>query len=277
MDAEKGGCRLRYNSTDLNFFRVFTLFTPDLQLSDAVRAIRPPKLWIFDMDDTLYCASAGMFDAIHAAMRHFVADRLGVTVAEGQRLQEHYWSEYGATFLGLAKHHGILPEEFLPATHSFPVPPLVKTRADKNQLRRWLQQLPGKKVVLTNGPRHYAHQVLETLHCRDLFAGVLTSEDMHLLGCWRCKPDTALLYAAARLGGAVPRDCVLVEDSLRNLRSAKKLGMQTVWCIGNAGRNRAVERPFYVDSVIRTLKDLPHLTARKPAAPVVRLIDGRYH
>ena len=55
MDAEKGGCRLRYNSTDLNFFRVFTLFTPDLQLSDAVRAIRPPKLWIFDMDDTLYC------------------------------------------------------------------------------------------------------------------------------------------------------------------------------------------------------------------------------
>ena len=174
MDAEKGGCRLRYNSTDLNFFRVFTLFTPDLQLSDAVRAIRPPKLWIFDMDDTLYCASAGMFDAIHAAMRHFVADRLGVTVTEGQRLQEHYWSEYGATFLGLAKHHGIRPEEFLPATHSFPVPPLVKTRADKNQLRRWLQQLPGKKVVLTNGPRRYAHQVLETLHCRDLFAGVLT-------------------------------------------------------------------------------------------------------
>ena len=108
----------------------------------------------------------------------------------------------------------------------------MKSRADKNQLRRWLQQLPGKKVVLTNGPRHYAHQVLETLHCRDLFAGVLTSEDMHLLGCWRCKPDTALLYTAARLGGAVPRDCVLVEDSLRNLRSAKKLGMQTVWCIG---------------------------------------------
>ena len=235
MDAEKGGCRLRYNSTDLNFFRVFTLFTPDLQLSDAVRAIRPPKLWIFDMDDTLYCASAGMFDAIHAAMRHFVADRLGVTVAEGQRLQEHYWAEYGATFLGLAKHHGIRPEELLPATHSFPVPPLVKSRADKNQLRRWLQQLSGKKVVLTNGPRHYAHQVLETLHCRDLFDGVLTSEDMHLLGRWRCKPDTALLYAAARLGGAVPRDCVLVEDSLRNLRSAKKLGMQTVWSETRAG------------------------------------------
>ncbi len=258
------------------FQRVPALLTPDLQLPDAVRAIRSPKLWIFDMDDTLYCASAGMFDAIHAAMRHFVADRLGVSVEEGQHLQEKYWSEYGATFLGLEKHHGIRPEEFLPATHSFEVEPLAKSRADRWAIRRLLQNLPGRKVVLTNGPRRYAQRVLRALHCDDLFAGVLTSEDFHLMGRWRCKPDDALLFAAARLGGAVPRDCALVEDSLRNLRSAKRLGMQTVWCIGNAGIHRAVEKPFYVDSVIRTVKDLPHLTVRK-AAPKKPGIDGRYH
>ena len=61
--------------------------TPDLLHFEARPLPRTPKVWLFDMDDTLYCASAGMFDAIHAAMRHFVADRLGVTVAEGQRLQ----------------------------------------------------------------------------------------------------------------------------------------------------------------------------------------------
>ena len=252
------------------------MITPDLQFPDATRAIRTPKLWIFDMDDTLYCASAGMFDAIHAQMRRFIAKRLELAEKEAIHLQEKYWSQYGATFLGLLKHHDIRPEEFLHATHCFEVESLAISRAGKMSLRGLLLRLPGRKVVLTNGPREYAHRVLRALHCDDVFSGVMTSEDMHVLGRWRCKPDTALLYAAARLGGVHVRDCALVEDSLRNLRVARKLGMQTVWCIGNAGRSRVVERPFYVDAVIRTVKDLPRLAATKH--PVEKPgLDGRYH
>lgn len=44
--------------------------TPDLLHFEARPLPRTPKVWLFDMDDTLYCASAGMFDAIHYEMRH---------------------------------------------------------------------------------------------------------------------------------------------------------------------------------------------------------------
>lgn len=228
------------------------------------------------MDDTLYCASAGMFDAIHRAMRHDIARRLNLTTADAQRLQEAYWSRYGATFLGLERHHGIAPEDFLQAAHDFAVEPLAVSRVAAASLRRLIGGLPGRKVILTNGPRRYAHRILRSLHVEDLFSGVLTSNDMHRLGRWRCKPDEVLLHAAAGRAGAALRDCVLVEDSLRNLRQAKRLGLQTVWCVGNAG-HRVVRRPVYVDAVISTVKDLPRLVAGVRSEPPVREVDGRYH
>lgn len=64
------------------------------------------------MDDTLYCASAGMFDAIHYEMRHWIAKALSIPVPEAQAKQEAYWAQYGATFIGLARHEGIDAEAF---------------------------------------------------------------------------------------------------------------------------------------------------------------------
>lgn len=71
------------------------------------------KVWLIDCDDTLYESSRGMFAAIHLRMESFIAQKLGVSIEEGRRLQHAYWAQYGATFLGLEKHHGIAPKEFL--------------------------------------------------------------------------------------------------------------------------------------------------------------------
>ena len=35
-------------------------------------------------------------------------------------LREHYWQRYGATLLGLVRHHGTDPEHFLHHTHQIP-------------------------------------------------------------------------------------------------------------------------------------------------------------
>ena len=252
--------------------------TPDLLHFEARPLPRTPKVWLFDMDDTLYCASAGMFDAIHYEMRHWIAKALSIPVPEAQAKQEAYWAQYVATFIGLARHEGIDAEAFLNAVHHFDVEALARTRVPAAYLRRVLVRLPGKKFLLTNGPRDYAHRVLRHLGVEDVFSGEMTSSDMHVLGRWRCKPDKTLLVKAAAMAGVKPRDCVLVEDSLRNLRAAKSLGMLTVWCTGNAGRGRAVQKPVWVDSVISTAKDLLRLCLHKPVAEAhFPVIDGRYH
>ena len=64
------------------------------------------RLWLVDMDDTIFNASAGMLEAIHRRMEAFIAQRLGISIEEAQRVQKDYWRQYGATFVGLERHSG---------------------------------------------------------------------------------------------------------------------------------------------------------------------------
>ena len=229
----------------------------------ACAALGKPRVWFFDMDDTLYNASEGMFEQIHLRMEDFIARALNLPLAQAAKVQEDYWAQYGATFLGLAKHHAIDPHEFFAATHTFDLPRFLHSDMTPSQLRHLLIKLPGRKAVITNGPREYAETIVRTLRVEDRFERLFTASDMNALGRWRCKPDTSLLAMAVAQMRVLPQHCVLVEDSLANLKSAKKLGMKTVWCVGY--RRRLTERckkPAYVDVVIENIAELIRLATR---------------
>lgn len=215
------------------------------------------RLWLIDMDDTLYEASAGAFAAIHVRMEAFIAKRLDLPLEEAARVQHDYWKRYGATFLGLDKHHGIAPEEFLSATHRFDLKPHIHARVSGRELRQALAHLPGKKVVLTNGPACYAESVLTHLGVRDMFDGLVSADDMHRLGRWRCKPDAQLFASVCAQFGVKPQATTLVEDSPANLKCAKTLGMHTVWCAGYRKKepHRTHAHPW-ADRVVTDLADL---------------------
>ena len=108
-----------------------------------------PKLWLFDMDDTLYDATHSVFEEIHPRMEVFIMRRLQVDAREAARLQHGYWAQYGATFLGLALRNGIKPEEFLSEAHDFDVERAVRNSAHPQCLAGLIRRLPGKKAVLT--------------------------------------------------------------------------------------------------------------------------------
>lgn len=209
------------------------------------------------MDNTLFNASDSMLEAIHLRMRLFVAQRLGLSQEQAAALQDRYWVQYGATFLGLWQRHHIDPIEFWRDTHSFDLRPFVKSDLSHDRMRRTLSLLPGKKVLVTNGPGFYAREVLHILGVRDLFDVVAGADDLRETGRWRCKPDPVVYCSlAARVHESV-RGAVLVEDSLSNLRSAKTLGMRTVWCIGyRRPQPNRMARPTYVDAVIENLSGL---------------------
>jgi len=104
-------------------------------------------------------------------------------------------------------------------------------------LRHTLRRLPGRKFVFSNAPVHYARAVLRVLGVSDLFNAVFAIERAR----FRPKPDAYGFLRLCRAHHLQPRRCIMVEDSLENLRTAKKLGMKTVW-ISGAGR-----APGYVD------------------------------
>lgn len=182
-------------------------------------------IWLFDLDNTLHDCSRHIFQVIDRAMSAAMAELLNVDWATADALRLEYWARYGATAIGLERHHGIGADAFLEASHRFDVAPLVHAEAG---IAKKLARLPGRKILLTNAPRRYARNVLLALGILQEFETLWAIEDMRLQGRLRPKPSTAMLrQLLARL--RVPASqVILVDDTLKNLRSAKSLGMRTV-------------------------------------------------
>ena len=218
---------------------------------------RPPtRVWLFDLDDTLHDASNASMGELHVSMGRYIEDELGLSKPESDALRRRYWLRYGATLLGLVKHHGVKSAHFLHHTHLLPgLEDRVRGHgADIAALKR----LRGRKYILTNAPRAYAQRVLGVLGITHLFDGVLSIEDMHMFGDLRPKPDARMLrWVAARLK-VHPSRCVLVEDTLVHQKAARRVGMGTVWMQRwlPAARHRPRRKPSYVDRRVKHLADL---------------------
>ena len=183
--------------------------------------------WLFDLDNTLHDASHAALGEMHVAIGEYVVTHVGVSGEDADRLRERYWRRYGATLLGLVRHHGVRAEHFLAETHRMPgLEARLRTSAHD---RAVLARLPGRKIVLTNAPRAYAMRVLTTLRLAHFFDAVLTIEDMSMFGSLRPKPDARMLRRVAARLRVPPSRCVLVEDTLANLKAARSIGMRGAW------------------------------------------------
>ena len=195
------------------------------------------RVWLFDLDDTLHDATQAAFAPTSAAMTDYIVLHLGLDAEAAAELRRRYWQRYGATLLGLVRHHGVKAAHFLHETHRLPgLEQRLRTSAHD---RAALARLPGRKVVLTNAPRAYALRVLGALGLTRQFEAVLTIEDMTMFGSHRPKPDARMLRRVAARLKVVPRRCVLVEDTLVHQKAAYRLGMRTVWM----RRYQRVQRP----------------------------------
>ena len=219
---------------------------------------RRARVWLFDLDNTLHDASHAIFGAIDRRMTDYVQIELGVERDEADRLRTLYWQRYGATLLGLVRHHGVDPHHFLRETHRFEVAELM--RAERG-LARLFARLRGRKLLLTNAPLAYAGNVVRHLRLRRHFAAHYTIERMRVHGSYRPKPSKTMLRATLAREKIVPASAVLVEDSLANLKAARALRLRTVLITRHGARPTMPRRlaGSYVGLRIRSL----HALARR--------------
>ena len=206
--------------------------------------------WIFDLDNTLHNATPHIFPHINRSMTAYLQQHLELEEQAANDLRVHYWQRYGATLSGMMRHHGTDPDHFLWHTHQFPELPRMVVH--EPLLRQVLQRLPGKKLVFSNAPQHYAHAVLKLLRVDDLFDDLFAIEHTR----YQPKPNIAGFMRLLSKHRLNPARCVMVEDAAENLQAAKRLGMRTVWV------NATQRSPAYVDVKIRTVMELPRATSR---------------
>lgn len=181
------------------------------------------KTWLFDLDNTLHHATPHIFPHINRSMTEYIERHLGVARHEATRIRQDYWLRYGATLLGLVRHHGTDPDHFLWETHQFP--DLERMVVFERPVIHALRRLPGRKIIFSNAPRHYTEAILAITGLGRCFDAIYSVENVR----YQPKPMLAGFRALLRTEHLDPRRCIMVEDSLPNLVAAKKLGMKTVW------------------------------------------------
>lgn len=205
------------------------------------------KVWIFDLDDTLHDASAHIFPVMNRAMTQYIMDQLNLDEHEAHQLRQHYWRIYGATLKGLMQHHGVDAYHFLKETHALMDLPNMVVQVKR--LRHMLQNLNGRKVIFTNAPRAYALRVLDILGIGDMFDLVFSVESTQ----FHAKPSVRGFRLLLKSIKAEPKNCIMLEDNLPALMTAKRLGMRTIWV------TKKLQKPNFVDYRMSSVLALTHI------------------
>jgi putative hydrolase of the HAD superfamily len=188
--------------------------------ADRRRGFSEVDTWVFDLDNTLYPHHLNLWQQVDMRIRDYIVKFLDVTQDEAFRVQKDYYRRYGTTLRGLMVEHDMKPDDFLDFVHQIDHAPIEPNPA----LGTALKNLPGRKLILTNGTRPHAEAVMRRLdvheHFEDVFdivAGELEPKPL---------PRTYERFLARH--DVDPRKAAIFEDLARNLEVPHALGMTTV-------------------------------------------------
>ena len=243
---------------------------------------------IFDVDDTLYDVSSGFTAHRNGeVIWRYMVEHYGFDSLESARaVRDEYFAKYHSTAkaLTVAQAEGKFPSactktfdakhmsqywvdnlhyEKLFGNHCFPS--IEASKKAKEDFRDALSKCPAQLVAFSNGPRAYVMKVLDKLGYLELFGTDRVSKDGAFV--WgvddvlpHCKPEKEAfrtifdkLEASNNDGKKInPKECIMVEDSMKNIRAAKALGMKTILIKGSKeeGRILAQDAPSEDDPAV---------------------------
>ena len=203
---------------------------------------------IFDVDDTLYPVSSGFSKHRNGPIvAKFMVDELGFeTEAEALALRDEVFRATHSTLKGLtlASQEGRLPKKFEEpmlgeywAAHCDFDAYLPRNNEFRDQLGE-LRELGYKLVVFSNAPRKYARRCLDSLGLREFFRDefIFGVEDVMPA----CKPEAAAFRTVLDAVGSDAESSIMFEDSLKNIRACRALGMRCVFVEEEVGGEAAL-------------------------------------
>jgi putative hydrolase of the HAD superfamily len=194
-------------------------FEPDT-MGDARRGFAATRVWVFDLDNTLYPSACNLFAEVDHRMGAFIAQHLDLPLEHARYLQKRYYHDYGTTLTGLIKLHKVDPHAFLEFVHDIDLAPLSAAP----ELADALAALPGRRIIFTNGSRRHAERVaakLGVLHLMEDICDIAACEFV-------AKPSPTAFKHMTDRHGVAPAEAAMFEDMPHNLEAAHALGMTTV-------------------------------------------------
>jgi len=176
----------------------------------------------FDLDDTLYPASSGLWPALKERMTRYMIERVGIPAADVPRLREAYFRKYGTTLRGLQANHKLDVNDYLAYVHDVRLSDYIHPDGEQQSV---LAALPTRNLVFTNADANHARRVLQSLRIAEHFVDVV---DINRMDPY-CKPSPEAFALAMRLAGeSDPARCVMIDDLPHTTRAARAFGLYTL-------------------------------------------------
>ena len=186
------------------------------------------ETWVFDLDNTLYPHHLNLWQQVDVRIRDYIAAYLKVPQDEAFKVQKDYYKRYGTTMRGLMTEHGMAPDNYLEFVHQIDHSPLTPNAA----LGAALENLPGRKLILTNGTRKHAEAVMRRLDVHHHFEDVFDIVAAEL----EPKPSAQTYARFLDRHRVDPERAAMFEDLARNLKEPHALGMTTVLVVPEGTR-----------------------------------------
>jgi pyrimidine 5'-nucleotidase len=176
----------------------------------------------FDLDDTLYPHSSGLWQAIKNRMNIYMIERMGIPENDVPVLREQYYKMYGTTLRGLQARHNVNEQDFLAYVHDLPLKNYLTPNPTQREV---IASLPTRNLIFTNADVHHALRVLDALELSNLFETVIDINEVSPY----CKPMPESFAIAQELANEPdPRKCVMIDDLPRTTRAALEVGMASI-------------------------------------------------
>ncbi|KAL9235319.1 hypothetical protein vseg_010085 [Gypsophila vaccaria] len=214
---------------------------------------------LFDLDDTLYPLNSGIAAHCTKNIQDYMIQHLGIKESKVGDMCYVLYKYYGTTLAGLrAIGYNFDYDHFHSLVHGRLPYDLLKPDLD---LRNMLLRLPFRRVIFTNADKRHASEVLKRLGVQDCFESIICFEtfnpsnrgkedNMNSLHCSSnifnitdyqpsagvtlpatpivCKPFELAFKRAFNIAEIDPERTLFFDDSVRNVSTAKSVGLHTV-------------------------------------------------
>jgi len=212
--------------------------------------------WIlFDLDDTLYPRERGLLHEVGRRIQLWLCEHMHLSPEDASTMRRDYFQRYGTTLGGLVAEHTIDAHDYLVFVHDIPIEQYVQPDPALNAM---LAQIPLRKAIYTNATADYSRRVTRALGIADHFEQIIGIEEVGL----RNKPYPDALERTLAFLGAQGPECIMVEDSARNLVPARAMGLTTILVNG--------ERDDQVDYVLGSVLEVADVVAALLGTPTER-------
>jgi pyrimidine 5'-nucleotidase len=180
------------------------------------------KVIFFDLDNTVYPADSGLWNAIGDRINQFMSSELGIKDEDLTPLRRYCRDHFGTTMKGLMQLYQFDEEVYLHFVHDID---LNQFLTPDSRYKDLFSTYKERKVIFTSADQNHANRILELYDIGDFIERII---DIHNTSPY-VKPQPEAFRKALDLTGiSDPKQCIFIDDQMDNIVQAEKLGFRAI-------------------------------------------------